>query len=67
MQISINNNFTEIQVTTSVSELVDNILQLNPAGMAIAINDSIVPRHLWEKTILQVNDKVLVIKACSGG
>ena len=67
MQISINNNLTEIQVTTLVSELVNSILQLNPAGMAIAINDSIVPRHLLENTILQVKDKVLVINACSGG
>lgn len=67
MQISINNNLTEIQEATAVRELVDSILQLSSAGMAIAINDSIVPRHLWEDTLLQVNDKVLVIKACSGG
>jgi sulfur carrier protein len=67
MQISINSNLTEIQDSTAVSELVHHVLQLNPAGMAIAINDTIVPRHLWEETLLQESDKVLVIKACSGG
>ena len=67
MQISINNNSTDIQSATNVSHLIHHLLALNPAGMAMAINDSIVPRHLWEETLLQENDKVLVIKACSGG
>ena len=67
MKIYINNELTEIQDATQVSELVFNILNHNPAGMAVAINDSIVPRHLWTSTTLLETDKVLIIKACSGG
>jgi len=67
MTILINNEQKVVPNGTTVSEIVITILQLNPAGMAIAINDTIVPKHLWESSHLQSNDKVLVIKACSGG
>jgi len=67
MTILVNNDLTVIPDGTTVSDVVRTILQLNPAGIAIAINDTIVPKHLWESTCVQSNDKMLVIKACSGG
>lgn len=67
MNIQINNEQKVIPEGTTVQEVVISILQLNPSGMAIAINDSIVPRHLWESSILQINDRMLVIKASKGG
>jgi len=67
MEIVINNEQKIVREGTSVSDVAFAILQLNPAGMAIAINNSIVPKHLWESTLLQADDNMLVIKACSGG
>lgn len=67
MEIVINNEQKVVREGTSVSDVAFAILQLNPAGMAIAINNSIVPKHLWESTLLQADDNMLVIKACSGG
>lgn len=67
MTILINNEQKTVPDGTTVNEAVLTILQLNPAGMAIAVNDTIVPKHLWEQTLLQENDRMLVIKACSGG
>ena len=67
MTILINNEQKTVPDGTTVNEVVLTILQLNPAGMAIAVNDTIVPKHLWEQTLLQENDRMLVIKACSGG
>ena len=67
MTILINNEQKVVPDGTTVGEVVLTILQLNPAGMAVAINDAIVPKHLWESSHLQPEDKVLVIKACSGG
>jgi sulfur carrier protein len=67
MTILINNEQKTVPDGTTVNEVVLTILQLNPAGMAIAINDTIVSKHLWEQTLLQENDRMLVIKACSGG
>jgi len=67
MTILINNEHKVVPDGTTVSEVVHTILQLSPAGIAIAINDTIVPKHLWKSSCIQSNDKMLVIKACSGG
>jgi sulfur carrier protein len=67
MTIQINDEQKVVPEGTTVNDVVSSILQLNSAGMAIAINDSIVPRHLWASSQLQTNDRMLVIKAASGG
>jgi len=67
MNILINNEQRVVPEGATVQEVVISFLQLNPSGMAIAINDSIVPRHLWESSELQINDRMLVIKASKGG
>jgi sulfur carrier protein len=67
MNIQINSEQKNIPDGITVHEFVLNILLLDPAGKAIAVNETIVPKHLWETTLLQENDSILVIKACSGG
>ena len=67
MTIQINNEERVIPDGTTVTDVVFTILQLQPAGMALAINDSIVPRSQWDSTALQPNDKMLVIRASKGG
>lgn len=67
MNIQINSEQKNVSDGTSVHEFVLNILQLDPAGKAIAVNETIVPKNRWETTLLQENDRMLVIKACSGG
>ena len=67
MNIQINSEQKNVPDGTSVYEFVLDILLLDPAGKAIAVNETIVSKHLWETTLLQENDRMLVIKACSGG
>lgn len=67
MNIQINSEQKNVPDGITVHEFVLNILLLDPAGKAIAVNETIVPKHLWETTLLQENDSMLVIKACSGG
>jgi sulfur carrier protein len=67
MNIQINSEQKKVPDGTTVQEFVLNMLLLDPAGKAIAVNETIVPKHLWETTLLQENDSMLVIKACSGG
>lgn len=67
MNIQINSEQKNVPVGTTVHEFVLNILQLDPAGKAIAVNETIVPKHLWKTTQLLENDSILIIKACSGG
>ena len=36
-------------------------------GIAIAINDTVIPKSEWNKIILIDNDKITLIKATAGG
>lgn len=67
MNIYINEEKHSLQPATNVQTVVSEVLQLQMGGIAVAINDCVVPRSTWETTWLNENDKVLIIKACSGG
>ena len=65
MKISINNKATETSATT-VNQLAAE-LQLPAAGVALALNNKMVPRTEWSQQSLQENDQVVIIKAVCGG
>ncbi len=67
MKIQINNVQLDVNEGITVCNVFRTILRLESDGKAIAINDTIIPRDNWDSTILSKNDKVIVIKACSGG
>jgi len=36
-------------------------------GMAVALNNEVIPREKWDKHLINDNDKLLLIKAAQGG
>ena len=38
-----------------------------PDGIAIAVNDNVIPKGEWQQYKLQADDKVFVIRATQGG
>lgn len=67
MNIYINNTEHELPQDTAVTAALDVIGVSSQKGIAIAINNNVVPRTEWRNTILQANDKVTLIKATQGG
>ncbi|MBR6196765.1 MAG: sulfur carrier protein ThiS [Bacteroidaceae bacterium] len=65
MKVTINNN-TQDTVSTTVAALAEE-LSLPLKGVALAINNRMVPRTDWELTTLQENDNIVIIKATCGG
>lgn len=65
MKISINNKATETSAST-VNQLAAE-LHLPAAGVALAVNNKMVPRTEWSQQSLQENDQVVIIKAVCGG
>lgn len=65
MEISLNNK----NITTKSSNLAELAEEIGlPAkGVAIAVDDSIVPRSEWGDKVLKEGCKVLVIRAACGG
>ena len=66
MKIFINTEPKELNGTKNVFELVEH-LGISTKGMALAVNNSIVPKADWEKHELKENDKVTIIRATQGG
>jgi len=67
MQIKVNNEILEIQHPFSLLDLVQHIKGSNTNGIAIAVNNTVVPRIQWEKIQLKENDSTLIIQATQGG
>ena len=51
----------------NISELVQSLQMLNTNGIALAVNEKVIPKTEWEKFQLNGNDKILIIKATQGG
>ncbi|ADW75717.1 thiamine biosynthesis protein ThiS [Rahnella aceris] len=44
-----------------------NLLALNPAGSALAVNRVIIPRDNWPAHLLEDGDEILLFQAIAGG
>lgn len=67
MEIILNQQTTQVPETCSVYELLHLLFPENQQGMAIAVNQAIVPKAEWQQHRLQPHDQVLLIKATQGG
>jgi sulfur carrier protein len=66
MQIEINGELKEFDNPINLNSLVNTLVD-NTKGMAVAINNSVIPQSKWDETELKEGDKVLLIKATQGG
>lgn len=69
MEITINNQTRSLieHSSISVQQLLNIEIPLKQKGIAIAINNMVVPKTEWENKIISNNDIVLIIKATQGG
>lgn len=65
MQVIINQQETELQVSTLTGMVAE--LNLPDVGIAIAVNQQIIPRNAWGSTQLTQNDVITIIRATRGG
>jgi len=67
MNIAFNDQICHIKDRTSIRFILNDRLGDQQKGIAVAVNETVVPREQWDTYELQNNDKVLVIKATQGG
>lgn len=67
MEVIINNHTIEIPQSASLSDALALAGIQSPAGIAIAVNNEVVPKTSWENTALDEKDEILVIQATQGG
>lgn len=66
MKIIVNNKETELTAGNTVADLAAQ-LGLPVQGVAIAVNNKLIPRTGWTEHILQPDDKLVVVNAACGG
>lgn len=66
MELNLNDQLLTVAPEVTIPELLNSIG--SPlSGVAVAVNDTVVPRSDWESFRFSDRDNVLVIKAASGG
>ncbi|WP_129020417.1 sulfur carrier protein ThiS [Edaphocola flava] len=67
MEFSLNDVLIQADTESlSVQSLLDREMQ-HQQGIAVAINDIVVPKPHWAIQYIQPNDRVLIISATQGG
>lgn len=66
MQITINNQPYQFDENTSLENAICT-LEIEEDGIALALNEEIIPKSNWQKTILNNEDKIIIIGAVAGG
>jgi sulfur carrier protein len=67
MDILINNQKHTVNDNSSLQTIVNTQLGEKQKGVAVAVNDNVIPKLNWENYIIKSNDNILIIKATQGG
>ena len=63
----VNNTPQEVAAPCTVAEALARLDLTSPRGLAVAVNDTVVPRAEWDAHPLQPNDRLTLIRATQGG
>lgn len=66
MKVTVNSKETEVLDGCTLAQLALS-LELPERGVAVAVNNRMIPRTQWESYGLQPNDSLVIIKAACGG
>jgi sulfur carrier protein len=67
MEITFNNRSQQVREQSSIQIILNDLVGEKQKGIAVAVNETVIPKTRWDNYVLQPDDKVLVIKATQGG
>ena len=67
MEVIVNEQTKEVGDNISTDELLHELGWDTKQGIAVAVNNEVVPRDNWQQKRLSENDKVTIIQATQGG
>lgn len=67
MNVIVNNKTVELPDASGINALLAQLNIASPQGIAIAVNEQVVPKSEWQSCVLKDNDAVLLIRATQGG
>jgi sulfur carrier protein len=67
MDIYINSDCYSLHDDAKVADAIAQLNLTGTKGIALAVNDDVVPRNEWDTRALQHGDKLMLIRATQGG
>ncbi len=67
MVVFINNTQHEFPSAATVADTLASLQIEASRGVAVAVNNTVLPRSEWAETALRDNDRLTVIRATQGG
>lgn len=66
MKVQVNSKEVNLTDASTLTQLAEQ-LELPVAGIAIAVNNQMIPRTEWDRFVLHESDNLMIIKAACGG
>jgi len=67
MTIKINNQSQTLEKNLSIKQTLTQFNLWEETGIAVAVNEVVIPKCNWESRLLEDEDEVLVVTATQGG
>lgn len=67
MTISVNNKPLELVFPENITSVLQRLQFHHVQGLAVAVNNQVVPKSSWETHMLNDHDKLTIIRATQGG
>ncbi|WP_243406338.1 sulfur carrier protein ThiS [Siphonobacter curvatus] len=67
MTVFVNNQAVQTKDAVSLRSLLTQLELAEKKGIAVAVNNAIVPRLTWDQFIVSENEKITILQATQGG
>ena len=68
MRVLINGKEVEVDDGISLNSLLQKMqIQIRPIGLAVAVNEEVVPKSKYEEFILKEGDRIEIVNIVGGG
>lgn len=67
MKIVVNNNEMELPESAVIQQLLTELQLPSLQGIAVAVNQEVIPKNNWNEYRLHERDAILIIRATQGG
>jgi len=67
MDVIVNGEPQDLPTKLTIAELLEHLALAEPRGVAVAVNDAVVPRGRHAHAVLASGDRVEIVRAVQGG
>jgi sulfur carrier protein len=67
MTVFVNDQAQDLKTQFTLNALLDQLSLIDQKGIAVAVNNKVIPKSTWNSHLLSEQDKITIIKASQGG